>query len=57
MMVDEISWIVFTISVLVEKHISGPRPSLAPFCQRPCSAHKNTSLIQKTSAIQIVDLS
>jgi len=40
-MVGEISWIVFTIRVLVKKHISGPRPSFAPFCRRPCSACKN----------------
>jgi len=40
-------WIVFTIRVLVEKHISGPRPSLAPICRRPCLGRKNTSLIQK----------
>jgi len=40
MMVDEISWIVFKIGVLAEKHNSGPRPSLASFCRRPCSARK-----------------
>jgi len=41
------SWNVFTIRVLVEKRISGPRPSLALFCRRPRSACKNTALIQK----------
>jgi len=29
------------------KNISGPWPSLTPFCRHQCSAHKNTSLIQK----------
>jgi len=43
-MVGEISWIAFTIRVLVEKHISGPRPFLAPFCWCPCSARKIISL-------------
>jgi len=38
-MVGEI-WIDFTIRVLVEKHINGPRPSLVPFYRRPCSARK-----------------
>jgi len=37
------SWNVFTIRVLVEKRISGSRPSLALFCRRPCSACKNTA--------------
>jgi len=45
------SWIVFTIQVLVEKHVSGTRPSLAPLCRRPNSARKSISLMQKTSAI------
>jgi len=38
------SWNVFTIRVLVEKHIIGLRPSLAPLCQRPCSARKKIPL-------------
>jgi len=46
-MVGAINWIVFIIRVLVEKHINGPRPFLISFCRRPCSAPKNTSLIQK----------
>jgi len=57
-MVGKISWIVFTMRVLVEKHISGPRPSLALFCRRPCSARKKYLFnTKKTSAIQIADLS
>jgi len=42
--VGEISWIAFTIRVPVEKHISGSWPSLAPFCQDPCSARKKIPL-------------
>jgi len=34
------SWIVFAITVLVEKHISGLRLSYASLCRRPCSARK-----------------
>jgi len=34
------NWNDFIIRVLVEKHISEPRPSLFPLCQRPCSARK-----------------
>jgi len=45
--------------VLVEKHISEPRPSLAPFCQRPCSARKKYLFNTKklVQFIQIADLS
>jgi len=43
------SWIVFIIRVLVEKHISGPRPLLRPFANALAQLVKNTSLIQSAT--------
>jgi len=43
--------------VLVEKHISGPRPFLPPSVDAHAQLVKNIFLIEKTSAIQIADLS
>jgi len=45
------SWIVFTILVLVEKHTSGPRPFLAPLCQRPYLARKKYLFSTKCNPI------
>jgi len=51
-MLDGESWIFYK-TMLSEKHINRPRPSVASHCQYPCSATKYTSVKQKTSAIPI----